>query len=348
MTRPVERRAATKRGAARLVSPPPKGEAVIAWDYPPDSTRGALPGIVVRAYGKFFGVQLRDEPRLLLSTVRGTLRRERRRTDLVAVGDRVWVTDAGEGEGQIEAIEPRTRVLARLARGTEDTEQIILANPDQALFLFSIRHPVPHRRLLDRFLVLAESRQLPALIAVNKIDLDHGESGEALRSARTMFGDYERFYPVFYISVTTGAGVGELAERLHGKVTVVAGPSGAGKSSLLNRLDPDLTRLTGEISTATGKGKHTTTAAEIFRLPGETYVADTPGIRALALHGVELSELAECFPELRPYTGQCFYPDCSHMHEPGCAIRAAVDEAAISRERYESYASLRRGDVSED
>ena len=307
---------------------------------------GAVPGIVVRAYGKFFDVQLRDEPRTLLSTVRGTVRRERRRSDLVAVGDRVWVTDVGEGEGQIEAIEPRTRVLARRARLTEDIEQILLANLDQALFLFSVREPEPHLRMLDRFLVMAESRELPALIGVSKMDLDRPAGPGAAPLSRQLFGPYEAVYPVFCHSTVTGQGIDELRAALLGKVTAVAGPSGVGKSTLLNVLDPQRDRATGEVSGATGKGRHTTIATELLRLPGEpeTYVADTPGIRALALHGVALEELDRQFPELRPYLGRCFYPDCTHLHEPGCAVREAVEEGRIPVPRYESYAILRRGE----
>ncbi len=308
---------------------------------------GALAGVVVRAYGKFFEVELADGT-VLLSTVRGTLRRERRRTDLVAVGDRVWVTDVGEGEGQIEAIEPRTRVLSRLARHTEDTEQVILANPDQALFLFAVREPDPHRRMLDRFLVLAESRGLPAAIGVSKMDLDVLEPDGTPRSRR-LFGDYGGTYPIFYLSTRTGEGIQELASALRGKVTAVAGPSGVGKSSLLNLLDPAGRREIGEVSDATGKGRHTTTATILRRIPGEppTFVADTPGIRALSLQAVPRETLDDLFPELRPYLGRCFYPDCTHLHEPGCAVLDAVEDGEIPRERYESYASLRRGDAPE-
>jgi ribosome biogenesis GTPase len=348
----VTRRSVLERRAKSGIELDSRGQArgtqVVPWHYPPEAVPNALPGIVVRAFGKFFSVQLRDEPRALLSTVRGTLRRERLRTDLVAVGDRVWVTDVGEGEGQIEAVEPRSSVLARLARRTEDTEQVILANPDQALLLFAVRHPEPHRRMLDRFLVLAESRGLPVIVGINKIDLDEGESGEALDCARSVFADYEPIYPVLYFSIRENIGVDLLAERLQGKITVVAGPSGAGKSSLLNRLDPDRTRMIGEISAATGKGRHTTTAAEIFRLPRDTYVADTPGIRALSLQGVRPEELDSFFPEFRPYVGSCFYPDCTHLHEPGCAIREALGGGVVSTERYESYAALRRGEVIGD
>ncbi len=309
----------------------------------------ALPGVVVRAYGKWFDVQLRDQPRRLLATVKGTLRRERRRTDLVAVGDRVWVLDVGAEEGQIEAIEPRDRVLARRARLTDDVEQVILANPDQALFLFAVREPEPHRRMLDRFLVLAESRDLPALIGVNKIDLDPAAGPDGSSLARSIFGDYEAVYPVFYLSAASRAGLDGLRSALAGKVTAVAGPSGVGKSSLLNALDPERERAVGAISSVTGKGRHTTIATELHPLSGlpGTFVADTPGIRALALHGVAPDGLDRCFPELRPYLGRCFYPDCTHLHEPGCAVRDTLAGGAIPHARYDSYAALRRGDTDD-
>ena len=307
-----------------------------------------LSGVVVRAYGKFFEVRLDDEPRTLLCTVKGTLKRERRRTDLVAVGDRVWATDVGEGEGQIEAVAPRMRVLARLARQTEDVEQVILANPDQALFLFAVREPEPHRRMLDRFLILAEAKGLPALIGINKSDLDApapGEPPNGRRLSEAIFGDYEAVYPVHRLSATTGEGLAELRAALAGKVTAVAGPSGVGKSSLLNALHPAGDRAIGDVSDATGKGRHTTTATRLYAIEGEpgTFVADTPGIRALALIGVPAENLDGYFPELRPYLGECFYADCTHLHEPGCAVREALEAGAIPVARYESYAALRRG-----
>jgi ribosome biogenesis GTPase len=307
----------------------------------------ALPGVVVRAYGKFFDVQLRDSDRTLLSTVKGTLKRERRRTDLVAVGDRVWVVDVGEGEGQIEAVEPRSRVLARPARNTADVEQVILANPDQVLLVFAVRHPEPHRRMLDRFLVLAEYAGLPALIGVNKIDLDDAEPDGTSRG-RAVFGDYEAVYPVFYLSARTQRGIAELSDALRGKITAVAGPSGVGKSSLLNVLHPQGRRAVGDISAATGKGRHTTIATQLYRIDRNTFIADTPGIRSLAMHGVTPAELDRCFPELRPWLGQCFYADCTHLHEPGCAVREALAQGNIAPARYESYVALRRGDPAEE
>ncbi len=298
-----------------------------------------MAGIVTRAYGLWFDVRLRDEDRTLMSTVRGSVKRHRRGTDLVAVGDRVWVRDVGEGEGQIVAIEPRVRSLARLARHSLDVEQVILANPDQALFLFAWTEPEPHLRMLDRFLVLAESRELPAIIGLNKID----DQAEALDAARAFLAVYLPLYPVRFMSVKTGFSLDQIRADLDGKVTVVAGPSGASKSSLLNRLDPAITQQIGAISDATGKGRHTTTSTILFELGPETFVADTPGIRALALQGVAPEDLPACFPEFRPFLGHCFYADCTHLHEPGCAVMEARDDGVISQARWESYASLRTG-----
>lgn len=321
---------------------------------PPRSPRDAatagdsLPGIVVRAFGLFFAVQLEDG-RDLLSTVSGTLKRHRRGTDVVAPGDRVRVVDVGEEEGRIVEVLPRVRALSRLARHSNDVEQVILANPDQALFLFAVRNPDPHPRLLDRFLVMAESRELPAMVGINKMDLVEEEPGERLSAAHEMFDRYAPFYPTFFLSARSGQGLDELRQALHGKITAVAGPSGVGKSSLLNVLDPSRERKVGDVSGATGKGRHTTTATILHRVAGEgdTYLADTPGIRALSLQGVDLNHLDELFPEFAPYLGQCRYADCAHLTEPGCAIMQAVADGEIDRERYESYAALRRGDSAE-
>lgn len=300
---------------------------------------GALSGLVVRAFGLWYEVRLRDEPRALLATVRGLLKRRRLKTDVVAVGDRVWVTDVGEGEGVIETVEPRTRVLARTARQTNDVEQVILANADQVLFVFAVRDPDPHLRMLDRFLILAELQELPARIGVSKIDLE-----EFPDQAAALFGPYAGAYPVHYYSVRTGEGLSELGQALAGKVTAIAGPSGVGKSSLLNALDPEGRRAVGVISEATGKGRHTTTAARLYEIAPETYVADTPGMRSLAMHAVAADRLDGCFPEFRPYLRHCFYQDCTHVGEPDCAVREAVAAGGIPLPRYESYVGLRTGD----
>lgn len=300
---------------------------------------GTLRGIVIRAYGKYFDAQIQGDDRVLLCTVRGAVRRFRRGTDLVAVGDYVWVRPTDDGEGQIEFVEPRVRSLARLARNTNDVEQVILANPDQALFVFAWKEPEPHTRMLDRFLVLAESRGLPSIIGMNKVDLDLvGHPG-----IDAFIADYLPIYPVLTFSATEGIELEAVRQVMEGKVTVVAGPSGVGKSSLLNALHPEGDRQIGEISDATGKGRHTTTSTVLYEIAPGTYVADTPGIRALALQGVDPEELPDCFPEFRPYLGSCFYADCTHIHEPGCAVLAARDRGDISQNRWDSYHSLRSG-----
>ncbi len=314
------------------------------------SGRG-LPGVVLRSYGLWYDVQLTGEPRVLLATIKGSLKRFRLRTDPVAVGDHVSVIDVGENEGQIEWRAPRTGVLSRLARETNDTEQVILANADQVIFFFSLRFPEPHLRMMDRFLVLAEARGLPARIAINKLDLAAAEPGPdgaplgmggARALAEATFRDYAGVYPLHFLSVAAGYGVDELRAALAGKVTAIAGPSGVGKSSLLNAIDPTGERLIGDVSAANRKGRHTTIGTQLYRIAPETFVADTPGMRALAMHAVPGEQLPECYPEFRPFLGECYYDDCEHLDEPDCAVIAAVAAGTISQERYESYAALRR------
>ncbi len=302
-----------------------------------------MEGIVVRAHGKWFTVEVPGSDTIWLATPKGTLKRGRQLSDPVVVGDRVLMTDAGDGEARIEQVAERRSVLTRPQRGSAVNEQILLANLDQALFVFAVRHPEPHRRMLDRFLVLAEDRGLPAMIGVNKIDLDETLPDGGLLS-RSIFGDYEATYPVFSFSTKSGQGIPPLRDALQGKTTVLTGPSGVGKSSILNAVGAERVREVGAISTATGKGRHTTTSAELIRLDATTFVADTPGIRSLAMHGVAPEMLDRCFRELQPYLGRCFYADCKHLTEPGCAVLDAVAEGKIAPQRYESYAALRRGD----
>lgn len=308
---------------------------------------GTVRGLIIRAHGLWYEVLLMaagEEDRVVLATIRGQLKRLMRRTDIVAVGDYVHVTLLPESEAVIEFVEPRKGSLVRTARNTRDTDQVILANPDQVLFVFALHDPEPHLRMLDRFLILAELQHLPVELAIGKMDL---EGDEPARSAKTIFRDYERIYPVSYISVLTGAGVDDLGARLKGKMTVVAGPSGVGKSSLLNLLDPLNMRDVGVISAATGKGRHTTVGARLHRIGTRTFVGDTPGMRALAMHAVPPERLPFCYREFLPYLGECFYQDCTHIHEPDCAVRIALERGDIPLARYESYVALRTGDEME-
>jgi len=296
-----------------------------------------LPGLVIRSQSGFFTVQ--TERGAIVCSLRGRLKQGPPRGDIVAVGDRVWVTALDGRHGVIERVEERQRALVRLdPRPRGVYQQVILANPDQAVFVFACAQPEPRLRMLDRFLVIAEKQGIPAVIVANKVDLVGQERAEAL------FGLYPPLgYPVVYTSVKIGQGLETLRQYLAGRVSALAGPSGAGKSSLLNAIQPGLGLAVREVSAALGKGRHTTTVRQLFPLDGGGYVADTPGLRSLALWDTTPEELDGYFPEIAPLVAQCPFSDCTHIHEPGCAVRAAVADGRVRPERYESYLRLRAG-----
>ncbi|MCA9924296.1 MAG: ribosome small subunit-dependent GTPase A [Anaerolineales bacterium] len=272
----------------------------------------------------------------------GRLKQEWQTTSIVAVGDRVAYSINKDGTGKIESVAERKSVLSRSrpAAGYRklegDQEQVLVANLDQVIFVFAIKNPWPSLRKLDRFLVVAEMNKIAAVICINKIDLDKKGKMQA------KFNIYEEIgYPVIYTSVPQNIGISELRACLQDKITVFAGSSGVGKSSLLNAIQPGLGLKVNQVSRATGKGLHTTRYAELFPLSNGGYVADTPGIRGLALFDVEPTELDAYFPDIAPYVSACQFSDCSHRHEPGCAVKTAVSRHQISPDRYDSYLRLR-------
>ena len=218
----------------------------------------------------------------------------------------------------------------------------MVANPDLVAIVFACDRPPPNPRLIDRFLVVAEYNEVPAILVANKVDLVGTDA------ASDLFGGYERIgYEVVYTSAKAGIGLEELRARLSGRLSIVTGPSGVGKSTLLNALQPGLRLDTGEVSEILDRrGRHTTTHAELHPLDGSAggYVADTPGIRELGLWQIPRSELAWSFPEFREHLGGCAFNDCTHLHEPRCAIRAAVEAGHISEDRYDSYRRLAAGE----
>ncbi len=290
-------------------------------------------GIVARVRGPVADVLLADG-RVVPAIPRGVLKREKRGT-LVAVGDHVRVSWRGNNDWLIEEIAPRERALVRRSPDTLGRMDVIVANPDQAFFMFAVKDPHPRLQMLDRLLVIAEDNDIPAAVVVNKIDLDE----EGL--ARDIFGDYERAgYPVHYISVTHGIGLDEIRPRFRDVITVLAGPSGVGKSSLINALEPSVQLPTAEISRKWRQGRHVTVMAQLIPLREGGYIVDTPGLREVGLWGVDLDNLDYYFPEFRPYLGQCYFNDCRHLDEPNCAVIAAVEEGNISLRRYESYVNI--------
>jgi ribosome biogenesis GTPase len=294
-------------------------------------------GLVVRSQSGFYAVE--SDGRIVLARLRGRLKKGKAKGDLVAVGDRVQVTEVEGEEPMIESVEPRARALVRRDPRPQGLyEQVIVANPDQALFIFSCADPAPKLKMLDRFLVVAEAQRIPAVIVANKTDLLGHEDAVAL------FGHYSKIgYPVLYTSAKTGDGVDEFRDTLKGKLTVLAGPSGAGKSSLMNTVQPGLGLRVNEVQQGSRKGKHTTVERLLYKLDIGGYVADTPGLKALALWDIQPEELDGYFPEMRELVSKCKYGDCAHLDEPGCAIRAAVDGGRIHPARYESFLAMRQG-----
>ena len=302
-------------------------------------------GLVLRARSGFYTIAT-DEGDLVEARLRGRVKRERQASDLAVIGDRVTIERLPDGTGAIAAIEPRERRFSRRQPGPRGSwrEDVMVANPDLVALVFACDRPPPNPRLIDRFLVVGEYNEVPTLLVANKVDLVGADA------AAELFGSYRRIgYDVVYTSAKAGIGIEELRGRLAGRLSIVTGPSGAGKSTLLNTLQPGLQLATGEVSEAeSGKGKHTTTHAELHRLGGAGggYVADTPGIRELGLWQIPSTELARCFPEFRPHLGACAFNDCTHVHEPRCGLRAAVDSGMVGEERYDSYRRMLTGDLA--
>lgn len=265
------------------------------------------------------------------ATLRGKTKQDRR--GKVVVGDLVRLEPATGGElWGITAVEPRRTLLERRVpegRGSRP----VAANIDQVLVVTATRDPDPIPQLIDRLLVVAESNEIPAGVILNKTDLD---PGDAIAERMLRAG-----YPVYRTSVRAGTGLDELRAALAGKESVVTGPSGAGKSSLLNAVCPGLQLRTGEISEKVRRGKQTTVAGVMIPLGGGGYLVDTPGFSEVGLWGIDVRELASCFPDMRPYIGECKYADCRHTGEPGCAMTASVKAGVLQPDRLESYRVLR-------
>ncbi len=243
------------------------------------------------------------------------------------VGDRVTVQvlDQEEKEGSLIGIQPRRNQLIRP----------MVANVDQALVLFACASPEPNLDLLDRLLISMERQDVPCVICFGKSDLAEEAQEAALEKIYENSG-----CPVLMVSTYEGRGVGQIRELLRGKTTVMAGPSGVGKSSLLNQIVPGAGMETGAVSRKIQRGRHTTRHSQLFYVEENTYIMDTPGFSSLELTGMDCDALRDYFPEFTPWEGKCRFQGCAHIHEPDCAVKAAVERGEISRQRHASYCFL--------
>ncbi len=305
-------------------------------------------GLVIKSQSGFYTL-LTEDHQHIVARLRGRLKKEHQEATIVAVGDHVQWQILPDGSCVIEEIAKRERALTRLkplasGRGSRrwdrqgylrEQEQVIIANPDQVVFVVSCANPTPRLKMLDRLLVGAERQEIPPLVCANKVDLI------GLEAAKHLFAIYEWIgYEVLYTSAKSGLGLDALRSYLRDKTSALIGPSGVGKTSLLNALEPELGKRVMSVSQVTGKGRHTTTVAEMTPLEIGGWVADTPGIRALALFDMDPEEIDAYFPDIAPYVPHCVFSDCQHTVEPNCAVREALDRKEIDQHRYESYVRL--------
>jgi ribosome biogenesis GTPase len=215
-------------------------------------------------------------------------------------------------------------------------ERVVVANVDQVIVVFAFVKPEPHPRMIDRFLVIAEANDVSARLVFNKCELADAAM------MREIAEPYERAgYPVHFTSVRANVGLAGLHDAMRGRVSALSGPSGVGKSSLLNAMYPGAALRVAEISESVNKGRHTTVGAKLLPLPDGGFVADTPGLREVGLWGIAAESVDQCFPEFKPFLGECRFQDCAHNVEPGCAVRSAVDRGTVHADRHASYLKLR-------
>lgn len=303
-----------------------------------------MQGIVIRNTGAHYVVAIDGDPdREINCKIKGNFRiKGIRTTNPVAVGDHVTVGEpAPDGTAFITAISPRRNYIIRRASNLSKESHIIAANIDRAVLVVTLAHPTTSTTFIDRFLATATAYNVPAMLLINKIDLltdtEDRELLEAVEYLYTSIG-----YEVMAVSAKTGDGIDALREKLAGKISLFSGNSGVGKSTLINDLIPGLDLRTAEISSVHDTGMHTTTFSELFRLPGDNggAIIDTPGVRGFGTIDFDKYEVAHYFPDLFKVSENCRFGNCTHTHEPGCAVLQALEEGRIARSRYASYLSI--------
>lgn len=297
-----------------------------------------MKGLVIKNTGSWYVVKI-DDGSIVNCKIKGNFRLKGiRTTNPVAVGDMVEVA-VKDDASYIIGIEPRRNYIIRKASNLSKESQILASNIDQALLIVTLKEPVTNTTFIDRFLATAEAYNVPVVIVINKVDLlsdaDDHDYLEAVKSLYEIIG-----YKVIKMNALAGDGLDELQQALAGKVTLLSGNSGVGKSSIINLVLPGLNLKTGNVSESHHTGMHTTTFSEMFDLPGGGSVIDTPGVKGFGTIDFDKAEVAHYFKEIFKISANCKYNNCTHTHEPGCAVRDAVENHYISESRYQSYLSI--------
>ena len=294
-----------------------------------------IEGVVISSTGSWY--EVKTEGGMLTCRIRGRLRLKGiRSTNPVVVGDRVMVEPDGDSSAIVEIL-PRHNYVIRRASNLSKESHIIAANIDRALLIVTLHSPTTAREFVDRFLVTCEAYRVPVTIVLGKADMLEGEYAAEAEEFEAIYGDAG--YDIIRLSSTTGVGVEQIRELLKGRTTLVAGNSGVGKSTFVSHIDPTLDIRTGEISESHHKGKHTTTFSTMYPIEGG-YIIDTPGIKGFGLIDIDGRELCRYFPEMMRLAPDCRFYNCTHTHEPGCAVREAVEQGFVAWSRYESYLKI--------
>lgn len=298
-----------------------------------------MQGVVIRSTGSWAAV-MSDDGEIHDCRIRGSFRMQGiRSTNPVAVGDRVdFKIQPNENSGIIHIIQPRHNFIVRKATRLSKQSHIIASNIDQAVVMATIASPRTSTGFIDRFLVTAEAYHIPVSVFFNKCDLYSGSDQAKLDEMMALYTSIG--YTCYATSVITGQGLDKVKVYLADKVTLLSGHSGVGKSALINAIEPNLNQRVGIISEHHQKGKHTTTFAEMLPLVDGGFVIDTPGIKEFGLIHFDRQEVAERFPEMRELMHDCQFNNCTHVHEPGCAVKLALSKGKISTSRYKNYISI--------
>ena len=299
-----------------------------------------MKGLVIKNTGSWYSVKTDDGP-LVECKIKGNFRlRGIRSTNPVAVGDRVEIVTNQEGTAFISNIEDRRNYIIRKSQNLSKQSHIIAANVDQAFLVVTIAHPQTSTTFIDRFLASAEAYSVPVVLVFNKLDLLQADE-DAMHYLDMMVNLYETVgYRCVRVSAVTGEGIGELQQMLPDKVTLLSGNSGVGKSTIINRLLPGANLRTAEISEAHDTGMHTTTFSEMLPLPGGGYLIDTPGVKGFGSFDMEPEEIGSYFKEIFKFSKDCRFSNCTHTHEPGCAVIKSVEDHYIALSRYQSYLGM--------